>query len=295
MDNIGNSLDIPNNLPRLPLPRSRHLQIPPLLLRLVNRRACKANRHSPPYIRFHSSRHDRITASVVAFLENLPTISAAVSPFLPSQCSPFAGPGNQTPLVGSSSATGSNSLTSSVAAVTHTSVQFLITQGQAVITRSLGTVAPQMTLQTTSQGGSFMDNGGSSISTPMTRLPSSRAVVVEGTTISIVTGGSAAVVNGKTCTLAVGDIKIHSIIVGRGPGHPQRMLTEFEAGIGTANHLLVVPCLLRLQRAEEDYSVQRKTTAYRGRLQCAEEDYSVQRKTTAYRGRLQRTEEDYSV
>ncbi|TID19110.1 hypothetical protein E6O75_ATG06231 [Venturia nashicola] len=236
MDNIGNSLDIPNNLPRLPLPRSRHLQIPPLLLRLVNRRACKANRHSPPYIRFHSSRHDRITASVVAFLENLPTISAAVSPFLPSQCSPFAGPGNQTPLVGSSSATGSNSLTSSVAAVTHTSVQFLITQGQAVITRSLGTVAPQMTLQTTSQGGSFMDNGGSSISTPMTRLPSSRWVEALS-----------------------------------------RLVLEVKS------------------RAEEDYSVQRKTTAYRGRLQRAEEDYSVQRKTTAYRGRLQRTEEDYSV
>lgn len=115
-------------------------------------------------------------------------------------------------------------MATSVAAVTHTSVQFLITQGQAVITRSPGTAAPQ----TTPQGAFGIGDGGSSVSTPTTRppvitvggttitagpsgafnvggqtlTPGASAVVIQGTTISIVTGGSAAVVNGLTSTLA---------------------------------------------------------------------------------------------
>lgn len=172
--------------------------------------------------------HDRITASVVAFLETLPSISAAVSPFSPSQCSPFAGQGTRAPLAGSSSVAATNSVTSSVAAVTHTSVQFLITQGQAVIARSPGTAAPQTTPQATAQEAPGKGDGTSSVSTPTTRpiitvggttiaagadgvfgiggqtlAPGGSAVIVEGTTISIVTGGSAAVVNGQTSTLAV--------------------------------------------------------------------------------------------
>lgn len=113
--------------------------------------------------------------------------------------------------------------------MTHTSVQFLITQGQAVITRRAGTAAPQITPQTTPLSPPGLNNGGSNVSTPITRAPiitvggttitagpsgafdvggqtltpGGSAVVVEGTTISIVAGGSAAVVNGQTSTLAV--------------------------------------------------------------------------------------------
>lgn len=127
--------------------------------------------------------------------------------------------------MGSSTVAATNSLATSVAAVTHTSVQFLITQGQAVITRSPGTAAPQ----TAPQAASGIGNGGSSASTPTTRppvitvggttitagpsgaldvggqnvTPGGSAVVVQGTTISIVTGGSVAVVNWLTSTLAV--------------------------------------------------------------------------------------------
>jgi hypothetical protein len=169
--------------------------------------------------------HARITASVISFLDTLPTITAQVSPYQPSQCSPFAGPPTQTPLASSSTVAGTNSIASSVAAVTHTSVQFLITKGQAVITRSPGTAQAQTSPQTTPQGASGMGSGGSiTTSKPpvltvggttitagpsgaftvggQTLTPGGSAVVVGGTTISLVTGGSAAVVNGQTSTLA---------------------------------------------------------------------------------------------
>lgn len=175
--------------------------------------------------------HDLITASVVSFLETLPTISAAVSPFAPRQCKPFAGQtsGTVAPIVGSSTSVPATvPLASSVAVVTHTSVQFLITQGQAVITRSPGTAQPQTSPQATPQGASGMGNVGGSITSAAsnspvmtvggtaitagpggvftlggkTLTPGGSAVVVKGTTISLITGGSAAVVNGHTSTLA---------------------------------------------------------------------------------------------
>jgi hypothetical protein len=177
--------------------------------------------------------YDRITASVVSLLDTLPSISAAVSPYQPSQCSPFAGT-SQVPAAGpttTAAVNGPESSASTPLAVTHTTVQFLITQGQPVITRSAGTAQPQINtpLEITNGGGSAYGLGGST-STPtptpkpavitvggttitagpsgaftvggQTLAPGGTAVVVGGTTISLAAGGSTAVVNGQTSTLA---------------------------------------------------------------------------------------------
>jgi hypothetical protein len=174
--------------------------------------------------------HDRITASVVSVIDTLPTISAAVSPYHPSQCSPYVGP-PESHFGSSTSTVATNAPASSptpIATVTLTSVQFLVTQGQAVITRSPGTAQPQTSPQTIPQGQSIGGGNGNtgSTTTPKpavitvggttvtagssggftvggkTLTPGGTAVVVGGTTISLVAGGSAAVINGQTSTLA---------------------------------------------------------------------------------------------
>jgi len=191
--------------------------------------------------------HDRITASVGSILDSLPTISAMISPYKPSQCSQFVG-SSQVPAPTSvatnapaSSASSSVAATNvgSAPAVTHTSVRFLTTQGQAVITRvsaeeqttngpstpgntsggkSTSTPQPGTTSRpgTTSQPGTTPKpaavlsvgsvvvtagpSGAFNIGGGKTLTPGGTAVV-GGTTVSLAAGGSVAVLNGQTSTL----------------------------------------------------------------------------------------------
>lgn len=158
-----------------------------------------------------------LTKSAQSFLDTLPTISALVSPNQPSECS--HGLGFQV------FQTGVASTATPVAAVQHTSVRYLTTKGQAVITRATGNAPPPQSQNqggdgTGSNGGQggnnnqpstpVIDWGGSTITAGPSGVwnigghsvtAGGSAQVVDGTTVSIAAGGSVAVLNGQTSSL----------------------------------------------------------------------------------------------
>jgi hypothetical protein len=164
-----------------------------------------------------------LTKSAQSILDLLPTISAIVSPNTPADCS--HGLGFQV------LETNAPASTASLAAVVHTTVRFLTTQGQAVITRATGNAPPPQSQNQgggstppPSSGGSNGGQGGNSNqqSTPVinwggstitagpsgvfnigghTLTAGGAAQVIDGTTVSIAAGGSVAVLNGKTSSL----------------------------------------------------------------------------------------------
>ncbi|KIW03839.1 uncharacterized protein PV09_05138 [Verruconis gallopava] len=169
--------------------------------------------------------NDVPTKSAQSVLDSLPTISALVSPNAPAQCSHAIG------VIEFSSATPvatESGTSAALAAVVHTSVRFLTTQGQAVVTRASGTAPPPQS-QVNDNGGSSPSptNGGqggnnNQQSTPVinwggstiTAGPSGvwnigghsvtaggSAQIIDGTTVSIAAGGSVAVINGHTSSL----------------------------------------------------------------------------------------------
>jgi hypothetical protein len=183
--------------------------------------------------------HDIITASASSYIDTIPSVGAAVSPYKPAACSQFIGP----PQVPASSGTFTAPLKTSLASenpVVHTTVAFLVQTGKPVITRVSAesqipgttagdkpTPAPisngsggKTTTPPASNGGSgnivtktspVLNVGGSTITAGpsgafvvggQTVTPGGSAVVVGGTTLSIAAGGSVAVVNGQTSTLS---------------------------------------------------------------------------------------------
>lgn len=178
-------------------------------------------------------KHDSITSAVSAYLDTIPSITAAVSPYKPGVCSHFVGPpqssGTSTTALALPSQTSAAS--SSVAVVTHTSVAFLLSTGRPVISKvgsdyqiPIPNTTPQPISTGPGQGTTttstppppslsstpVLNIGGSTItagpsggfSIGGTTLTPGGTAVVGGTTISLASGGSVAVVNGQTSSLS---------------------------------------------------------------------------------------------
>jgi hypothetical protein len=179
--------------------------------------------------------HDIITSAASKYLDTLPSIAAAVSPYKPAACSHLIGV-DSSKISGSPTNpafTTSRTVLVSIEPVTHTSVAFLLQTGKPVITR---VPAVGQNQGGGSQGGGYQGSttpgsnynpttgpskppssvtpilnvGGSSITAGPSgdfaigtrTLTRGGSAVVDGTTVVLATDGSVVVINGQTSTLA---------------------------------------------------------------------------------------------
>lgn len=163
-----------------------------------------------------------VTSSAKALLDSVNGVAPIVSPFAPASCSKGIGGqavlGTQTTQAPAATPIATSA---SVEAVTHTSVRYLTTQGQAVITRRTGNAPPQQ--EQTNPPSNIPSNGGqggNNNQSPAPTItwggstytggaggswnfgqgsltPGGPAQTIGGTTVSVAPGGSV-VFNGQT-------------------------------------------------------------------------------------------------
>ncbi|KAF2425684.1 hypothetical protein EJ08DRAFT_395341 [Tothia fuscella] len=189
-----------------------------------------------------AAEHDIITAAVSSYLDTLPSVTAAVAPYKPAECSHFVGPPQTSSGIVSipvASSSDSRTIEASLEPVTHTSVAFLLQTGKPIITR-IGAAGMNQGGGSSSGGGGSSPGGGTTTGntpggtpasapppptakpTPVLNIGGSTitagtngafnvggqnltpggAVVVSSTTYVLATDGTVAVVNGATSTLS---------------------------------------------------------------------------------------------